>query len=154
MPCLLQVVTFHASLSQVCAAAGQTHGRDTTPWGPQDLVQPGRTTDEELLQLEDRVALTACEVQQVESEVAPAPGAGAPGRRSGGRGQSTRSSGTGAWKCPPACSLGERQAGRVFSPAGMMLTRALASLRTRGLLQKQAQVSGQPPGVGGLRTRL
>uniref|UniRef100_A0A8P0TIA0 Melanophilin n=2 Tax=Canis lupus familiaris TaxID=9615 RepID=A0A8P0TIA0_CANLF len=54
---------------EVCAAAGQTHGRDTTPWGPQDLVQPGRTTDEELLQLEDRVALTACEVQQVESEV-------------------------------------------------------------------------------------
>ncbi|XP_077725476.1 melanophilin isoform X2 [Canis aureus] len=64
-----EVVTFHASLSQVCAAAGQTHGRDTTPWGPRDLVQPGRTTDEELLQLEDRVALTACEVQQVESEV-------------------------------------------------------------------------------------
>ncbi|CAK7321105.1 MLPH [Vulpes lagopus] len=54
---------------EVCTAAGQTHGRDTTPWGPRDLVQPGRTTDEELLQLEDRVALTACEVQQVESEV-------------------------------------------------------------------------------------
>nr|XP_025840104.1 melanophilin [Vulpes vulpes] len=53
---------------EVCTAAGQTHGRDTTPWGPRDLVQPGRTTDE-LLQLEDRVALTACEVQQVESEV-------------------------------------------------------------------------------------
>lgn len=76
-PRLLLAVTFRASLSQVCAAAGQTYSQETTPWGPQDPVQPSRTTDEELSELEDRVAVTASEVQQAESEVAP----GAPGSR-------------------------------------------------------------------------
>lgn len=40
-------------------------------------MQPSRTTDEELSQLEDSVAATASQVQRTESEVAPAaPGAG------------------------------------------------------------------------------
>nr|XP_023498417.1 melanophilin isoform X1 [Equus caballus]XP_023498418.1 melanophilin isoform X1 [Equus caballus] len=55
--------------AEVCAAAGQTYSQETTPWGPQDPVQPSRTTDEELSELEDRVAVTASEVQQAESEV-------------------------------------------------------------------------------------
>uniref|UniRef100_A0A9L0R0J6 Melanophilin n=1 Tax=Equus caballus TaxID=9796 RepID=A0A9L0R0J6_HORSE len=55
--------------TEVCAAAGQTYSQETTPWGPQDPVQPSRTTDEELSELEDRVAVTASEVQQAESEV-------------------------------------------------------------------------------------
>nr|XP_012421339.1 PREDICTED: melanophilin [Odobenus rosmarus divergens] len=54
---------------EVSVAAGQAYRQETTPQDPQDLVQPGRTTDKELLELEDRVALTASEVQQVESEV-------------------------------------------------------------------------------------
>ncbi|XP_030873019.1 melanophilin isoform X2 [Leptonychotes weddellii] len=54
---------------EMSVAAGQAYRQETTPQDPQDLVQPGRTTDEELLELEDRVALTASEVQQVESEV-------------------------------------------------------------------------------------
>ncbi|XP_044769393.1 melanophilin [Neomonachus schauinslandi] len=53
---------------EMSVAAGQAYRQETTPQDPQDLVQPGRTTDE-LLELEDRVALTASEVQQVESEV-------------------------------------------------------------------------------------
>nr|XP_044607271.1 melanophilin isoform X3 [Equus asinus] len=55
--------------TEVCAAAGQRYSQETTPWGPQDPVQPSRTTDEELSELEDRVAVTASEVQQAESEV-------------------------------------------------------------------------------------
>uniref|UniRef100_A0A452SME5 Rab effector MyRIP/Melanophilin domain-containing protein n=1 Tax=Ursus americanus TaxID=9643 RepID=A0A452SME5_URSAM len=54
---------------EVSVAAGQTYRQETTPQDPQDLVQPGRTTDKKLLELEDGVALTASEVQQVENEV-------------------------------------------------------------------------------------
>ncbi|XP_066883323.1 melanophilin isoform X2 [Kogia breviceps] len=54
---------------EVCAAAGQTPGREKGPRGPQDPVQPSRTTDEELSQLEERVAATASAVQRTESEV-------------------------------------------------------------------------------------
>lgn len=36
-------------------------------------MQTARTPDEALSQLEDRVAVTASEVQQTESEVAPQP---------------------------------------------------------------------------------
>lgn len=73
---LLLVVTLHASLSQVSRAVGQMYRQETIPGDPQDLVQPSRTTDKELLELEDRVAVTASEVHQVESEVTPDPGAG------------------------------------------------------------------------------
>ncbi|KAM9085662.1 melanophilin isoform 4-T4 [Megaptera novaeangliae] len=54
---------------EVCTAAGQTPSREKGPRAPQDPVQPSRTTDEELSQLEDRVAATASEVQRTESEV-------------------------------------------------------------------------------------
>ncbi|XP_061044841.1 melanophilin isoform X1 [Eubalaena glacialis] len=54
---------------EVCMAAGQTPSREKGPRGPQDPVQPSRTTDKELSQLEDRVAATASEVQRTESEV-------------------------------------------------------------------------------------
>ncbi|XP_058389471.1 LOW QUALITY PROTEIN: melanophilin [Diceros bicornis minor] len=55
--------------AEVCTAAGQTYRQEMTPRGPQDPMQPSRTTDEELSELEDRVAVTASEVQQAESEV-------------------------------------------------------------------------------------
>ncbi|XP_022355805.1 melanophilin [Enhydra lutris kenyoni] len=54
---------------EVSGAAGQMYRQETIPGDPQDLVQPSRTTDKKLLELEDRVAVTASEVQQVESEV-------------------------------------------------------------------------------------
>uniref|UniRef100_A0A452U6C5 Melanophilin n=1 Tax=Ursus maritimus TaxID=29073 RepID=A0A452U6C5_URSMA len=54
---------------EVSVAAGQTYRQETTPQDPQDLVQPGRTADKKLLELEDGVALTASEGQQVENEV-------------------------------------------------------------------------------------
>ncbi|XP_032211165.1 melanophilin isoform X1 [Mustela erminea] len=54
---------------EVSGAMGQMYRQETIPGDPQDLVQPSRTTDKELLELEDRVAVTASEVHQVESEV-------------------------------------------------------------------------------------
>nr|XP_031308334.1 melanophilin isoform X1 [Camelus dromedarius]XP_031308335.1 melanophilin isoform X1 [Camelus dromedarius] len=54
---------------EVSTAAGQAPGCEKDPRGPQDPMQPNRTTDEELSELEDRVAVTASEVQRTESEV-------------------------------------------------------------------------------------
>uniref|UniRef100_A0A671DVP3 Melanophilin n=1 Tax=Rhinolophus ferrumequinum TaxID=59479 RepID=A0A671DVP3_RHIFE len=54
---------------EVCTTAGQTHRLAKEPWGSQDPVQLSRTPDKELSELEDRVAVTASEVQQAESEV-------------------------------------------------------------------------------------
>ncbi|NIG60657.1 melanophilin [Pontoporia blainvillei] len=54
---------------EVCMAAGQMPSREKGAQGPQDPTQPSRTTDEELSQLEDRVAATASQVQRTESEV-------------------------------------------------------------------------------------
>ncbi|XP_033085664.1 melanophilin isoform X2 [Trachypithecus francoisi] len=54
---------------EVSMAAHQTNRQEKSPQGPGDPVQHNRTTDEELLELEDRVAVTASEVQQAESEV-------------------------------------------------------------------------------------
>ncbi|XP_033280393.1 melanophilin isoform X1 [Orcinus orca] len=54
---------------EVCTAAGQAPSREKGARGPQDPMQPSRTTDEELSQLEDRVAATASQVQRTESEV-------------------------------------------------------------------------------------
>ncbi|XP_026973128.1 melanophilin isoform X2 [Sagmatias obliquidens] len=54
---------------EVCTAAGQTPSREKGARGPQDPMQPSRTTDEELSQLEDSVAATASQVQRTESEV-------------------------------------------------------------------------------------
>lgn len=58
---------------QVCTTAGQTHRLAKEPLGSQDPVQLSRTPDKELSELEDRVAVTASEVQQAESEVAQPP---------------------------------------------------------------------------------
>ncbi|XP_057602892.1 melanophilin [Hippopotamus amphibius kiboko] len=57
------------AIHEVCTAAGHTHSREKDPRGPQGALQPSRTTDEELSELEDRVAATASEVQRTESEV-------------------------------------------------------------------------------------
>ncbi|XP_062971755.1 melanophilin isoform X2 [Cynocephalus volans] len=54
---------------EACTAAGQAYGWEKSPQGPGVPIQPSRTTDEELSELEDRVAMTASEVQQAESEV-------------------------------------------------------------------------------------
>ncbi|XP_059559633.1 melanophilin isoform X2 [Myotis daubentonii] len=54
---------------EVCTSAGQTHRWEKSPPGPQGPLQTARTPDEALSQLEDRVAVTASEVQQTESEV-------------------------------------------------------------------------------------
>uniref|UniRef100_A0A2I3MTC3 Melanophilin n=1 Tax=Papio anubis TaxID=9555 RepID=A0A2I3MTC3_PAPAN len=54
---------------EVSMAAHQTNRQEKSSQGPGDPVQHSRTTDEELLELEDRVAVTASEVQQAESEV-------------------------------------------------------------------------------------
>ncbi|XP_045414652.1 melanophilin isoform X2 [Lemur catta] len=52
-----------------CTAAGQAYRGDNGPWGRGDPARHNRTTDEELSELEDRVAVTASEVQQAESKV-------------------------------------------------------------------------------------
>ncbi|XP_011785000.1 PREDICTED: melanophilin isoform X4 [Colobus angolensis palliatus] len=54
---------------EVSMAAHQANRQQKSPQGPGDPVQHNRTTDEELSELEDRVAVTASEVQQAESEV-------------------------------------------------------------------------------------
>ncbi|XP_005863750.1 PREDICTED: melanophilin isoform X2 [Myotis brandtii] len=54
---------------EVCTSAGQTHRWEKSSPGPQGPVQTARTPDEALSQLEDKVAVTASEVQQTESEV-------------------------------------------------------------------------------------
>uniref|UniRef100_A0A8C3YR01 Rab effector MyRIP/Melanophilin domain-containing protein n=1 Tax=Catagonus wagneri TaxID=51154 RepID=A0A8C3YR01_9CETA len=53
----------------VCPAAGPAPRWEKGPRGPQDPAQPKRSPDEELSELEDRVATTASEVRQTESEV-------------------------------------------------------------------------------------
>ncbi|XP_003798314.1 melanophilin [Otolemur garnettii] len=54
---------------EVCSAAGHTYGLKKSPQGLGDPVQLNRIPDKELSELEDRVAVTASEVQQAESEV-------------------------------------------------------------------------------------
>lgn len=54
---------------QVCTGAGPAPGQETSPQEPGVLVQASRSTAAELLELEDRVAAAASEVQQAESEV-------------------------------------------------------------------------------------
>ncbi|XP_030658963.1 melanophilin isoform X1 [Nomascus leucogenys] len=54
---------------EVGTAAHQTNRQEKSPQGPGQPVQHNRTTDEELSELEDRVAVTASEVQRAESEV-------------------------------------------------------------------------------------
>ncbi|XP_006866841.1 PREDICTED: melanophilin [Chrysochloris asiatica] len=54
---------------KVCAGVGQMDRWETDLQGPQNHIPLTRITDEELSKLEDRVAVTASEVQQAESEV-------------------------------------------------------------------------------------
>ncbi|XP_045151845.1 melanophilin [Echinops telfairi] len=54
---------------KVCADAGVMDRWETDLQGPQDHVPPAKMTDKELSELEDRVAVTASQVQQAESEV-------------------------------------------------------------------------------------
>ncbi|XP_045701582.1 melanophilin isoform X5 [Phyllostomus hastatus] len=54
---------------EVSASAGQAQRWEEIPPAPQDPTQTARTPDEALSELEDKVALTASEVQQAESEV-------------------------------------------------------------------------------------
>ncbi|XP_032493096.1 melanophilin isoform X3 [Phocoena sinus] len=61
---------------EVCTAAGQTPSREKGARGPQDPMQPSRTTDEELSQLEDRVAATASQVSDIEYRIAALQAAG------------------------------------------------------------------------------
>lgn len=66
--------------------------QEKSPPGPRDPAPPTRTADEELSALEDRVAVTASQVQQAESEVATV----APGSTwQGPEGQTNRQSPTG-----------------------------------------------------------
>lgn len=44
--------------------------QERSPRSPGNPAQPTKSTDEELSEMEDRVAMTASEVQQAESEVA------------------------------------------------------------------------------------
>ncbi|KAI5281326.1 Melanophilin [Manis pentadactyla] len=55
--------------AEVCTAAGQMYRLEETPRGPQDPMQPDRTPDKELSELEGMVAVAASEVQQAESKV-------------------------------------------------------------------------------------
>ncbi|XP_037705765.1 melanophilin isoform X2 [Choloepus didactylus] len=54
---------------EVSSADGTASRWGTELWGPQDYVQPSRTTDEELSELEDKVAMATSKVQQAENEV-------------------------------------------------------------------------------------
>ncbi|XP_032133711.1 melanophilin isoform X3 [Sapajus apella] len=63
------VGTLRHADSEVGTAANQTNRQEKGRQGPEDPIQHSRTTDEELSELEDRVAVTASEVRQAESEV-------------------------------------------------------------------------------------
>nr|XP_045002617.1 melanophilin [Jaculus jaculus]XP_045002618.1 melanophilin [Jaculus jaculus] len=54
--------------TKVCTAASQVDS-PRSPQGPGDVLRASKSTDEELSELEDRVAMTVSEVQQAESEV-------------------------------------------------------------------------------------
>lgn len=89
-----------ASLSQGSTSAGQAHGREESPAGPQDPTQTARTPDEALSELEDRVALTASKVQQAESEVTH-------GLRGQGAPQDRQRWALKVWERPPVAHSGE-----------------------------------------------
>lgn len=54
---------------QVCTDTGHMEAQERSPRSPGNPAQPTKSTDEELSEMEDRVAMTASEVQQAESEV-------------------------------------------------------------------------------------
>lgn len=61
--------TLHAVSPEVCADTGPLETQGKSPQGPENPTRTTKSTDEELSEMEDRVALTASEVQQSESEV-------------------------------------------------------------------------------------
>ncbi|KAL6050093.1 hypothetical protein STEG23_036836, partial [Scotinomys teguina] len=61
--------TLHAVSPEVCTDTGHLETQGRSPQGPGNPTQTTKSTDEELSEMEDRVALTASEVQQSESEV-------------------------------------------------------------------------------------
>lgn len=60
---------FHGVSPKVCTDTGHMEAQERSPRSPGNPAQPTKSTDEELSEMEDRVAMTASEVQQAESEV-------------------------------------------------------------------------------------
>lgn len=61
--------TFPGVSPKVCTDTGHMKTQERSPRSPGNPAQPTKSTDEELSEMEDRVAMTASEVQQAESEV-------------------------------------------------------------------------------------
>ncbi|XP_027253334.1 melanophilin isoform X2 [Cricetulus griseus] len=61
--------TLHAVSPEVCTDTGHMETQGRSPRGPGNPTWPTMSTDEALSEMEDRVAMTASEVQQSESEV-------------------------------------------------------------------------------------
>ncbi|KAM7339693.1 hypothetical protein ACRRTK_000308 [Alexandromys fortis] len=61
--------TLHAVSPEVCTDVGHMETQGRNPQGPGNPTRTTKSTDEELSEMEDRVAMAASEVQQSESEV-------------------------------------------------------------------------------------
>lgn len=61
--------TLHAVSPEVCTDVGHMETQGRNPQGPGNSTRTAKSTDEELSEMEDRVAMAASEVQQSESEV-------------------------------------------------------------------------------------
>ncbi|XP_031224772.1 melanophilin isoform X1 [Mastomys coucha] len=61
--------TFLRGSPKVCTDTGHMETQERSPQSPGNPARPTKSTDEELSEMEDRVAMTASEVQQAESEV-------------------------------------------------------------------------------------
>lgn len=61
--------TFLGGSPKVCTDTGHMETQERNPRSPGNPARPTKSTDEELSEMEDRVAMTASEVQQAESEI-------------------------------------------------------------------------------------
>ncbi|KAL1770959.1 melanophilin isoform X1 [Sigmodon hispidus] len=61
--------TLHAVSPEMCTDTGHLETKGMSPQGPGNPTRTTKSTDEELSEMEDRVATTVSEVQQSESEV-------------------------------------------------------------------------------------
>ncbi|XP_055473072.1 melanophilin isoform X2 [Psammomys obesus] len=61
--------TLHTVSPEVCTDTGHAETQERSPQGPGSPTRATKSPDEELSEMEDRVAMTASEVQQAESEV-------------------------------------------------------------------------------------
>lgn len=61
--------TLHPVSPEVCTDTGHVETQERSPQGPGSPTRATKSPDEELSEMEDRVAMTASEVQQAESEV-------------------------------------------------------------------------------------